>query len=88
MSAALLDLPEIEAERIADLFRRAGLPTSVELNKRQFAQLSQAMKLDKKVSGGEIKFVLAKRIGDVVWGQKVPIDLIYQTLNPQLAALG
>jgi 3-dehydroquinate synthase len=88
LSAALLDLPEVEAERIADLFRRAGLPTSVELNKRQVRQLSKAMKLDKKVSGGEIKFVLAKRIGEVVWGQKVPSDLIHQTLNPQLAALG
>jgi len=29
------------------------------------------MRLDKKVSGGEIKFVLAKKIGRVVWGQQV-----------------
>ena len=28
------------------------------------------MKLDKKVSGGEIKFVLAERIGKVVWGKR------------------
>jgi len=66
LSEALLDFPEVEAQRIADLFRRAGLPTSVELNKRQFAQLSHAMKLDKKVSGGEIKFVLIDAPGHAI----------------------
>jgi len=30
------------------------------------------MRLDKKVSAGEIHFVLTERIGKVVWGQRVP----------------
>jgi 3-dehydroquinate synthetase len=38
------------------------------------------MKLDKKVSAGEIKFVLAKKIGRVVWGQNVSSDLIEEVL--------
>jgi 3-dehydroquinate synthetase len=38
------------------------------------------MKLDKKVSGGEIKFVLAEKIGKVVWGQKVSTDSIESVL--------
>jgi 3-dehydroquinate synthetase len=39
------------------------------------------MRLDKKVSGGEIKFVLAKRIGRVVWGQRVAGELIGSVLD-------
>ncbi|HEY0551137.1 MAG TPA: 3-dehydroquinate synthase [Verrucomicrobiae bacterium] len=81
LSAAQLGLPQSDVERIADLFRRAGLPTSVQLTKREMKKLFGAMRLDKKVSGGEIKFVLAKKIGEIVWGQNVPEDLIRSTLD-------
>ena len=81
LSAALAGLPQADAERIADLFRRAGLPTSVQLNAREMKNLFAAMRLDKKVSGGEIKFVLAKKIGQVVWGQSVPEELIRSILD-------
>jgi 3-dehydroquinate synthase len=81
LSSALLALPPADAERIADLFRRAGLPTSVKLNKGEMEKLFAAMRLDKKVSGGEIKFVLAKRMGEVIWGERVPEELIRTTLN-------
>jgi len=39
------------------------------------------MRFDKKVSGGEVKFVLAKKIGKVVWGQRVPGNLIGKVLD-------
>jgi 3-dehydroquinate synthetase len=39
------------------------------------------MRLDKKVSDGEVKFVLARRIGAVQFGHDVPTALIEQTLN-------
>jgi 3-dehydroquinate synthetase len=39
------------------------------------------MKLDKKVSDGEIKFVLAKRIGEVAWGKRVPALEIEKVLT-------
>jgi 3-dehydroquinate synthase len=81
LSAAQLGLPQSDVERITDLFRRAGLPTSAQLTKRETEKLFGAMRLDKKVSGGEIKFVLAKRIGEVVWGQSVAEDLIRSTLR-------
>jgi len=42
------------------------------------------MRHDKKVSGGEIKFVLARKIGHVQFGCRVPAALIEQALNPQL----
>ena len=69
------------AERVRDLFKRAGLPTEIRLTSAQRTKLLTAMKLDKKVSGGEIKFVLAEEIGKVVWGQKVPQELVEQLLG-------
>ena len=82
LSARGLGLPAREVGRINDLFERTGLPTSAKLNARQRQRLLGAMRLDKKVSGGEIRFVLAQRIGKVVWGQKVADSSIAQTLTP------
>jgi len=39
------------------------------------------MRLDKKVSDGEIKFVLAEKIGKVAWHQRVPENLIHNALD-------
>jgi 3-dehydroquinate synthase len=66
--------------RIKLLFHRAGLPTGVKLTARQRAKLFAAMKLDKKVTDGEIKFVLAKRIGKTIWGQRVPPEKVARAL--------
>jgi 3-dehydroquinate synthetase len=81
LSAAKLGLSEGEARCIRALFRRAGLPTRIQLTAGQRKKLLGAMRLDKKVSGGEVKFVLAKRIGETVWGQNVPEELIQKTLS-------
>ncbi len=81
LSAELSGLPVKDVTRITNLFKCAGLPTTVTLNSAQRTKLFAAMKLDKKVSAGEIKFVLAKRIGKVVWGQNVPESLIRATLD-------
>ena len=81
LSHKLLGLPSGDAERIEKLFTQAGLPVKIKLNSRQRKKLFAAMKLDKKVSGGEIKFVLAEKIGKVSWGQKVPTELIQVVLG-------
>ncbi len=81
ISAAVLGLPELDVERIRALFQVAELPTQIRLNAVQRKKLFAAMRLDKKVSGGEIKFVLAKKIGETVWGQKVSETLIRETLD-------
>ena len=81
ISAAALGLGADDAERIGTLFKRAGLPTEIRLSVGQRKKLLSAMRLDKKVSGGEIKFVLAKKIGETIWGQKVPELLIEETVN-------
>lgn len=81
LSCAVLGFCGGCAERIRDLFKRAGLPTEISLTSAQRTKLLAAMKLDKKVSGGEIKFVLAEDIGKVVWGQKVPEELVIELLG-------
>ena len=71
LSARLMEMPAKDVLRIRALLGRAGLPTSFKLAARQKDKLFEAMRLDKKVTGGEVQFVLAKRIGEVVWGSKV-----------------
>jgi 3-dehydroquinate synthase len=83
LSSMLAGLTESEVQRITLLFERAGLPVQIKVGKSQAAALMNAMRLDKKVSDGEIKFVLARRIGKVEFGRKVPEtvlrELIVQT---------
>jgi 3-dehydroquinate synthase len=80
LSTLQLGLPGSQVERIAHLFHQAGLPTSVRFNAQQRVRLLGAMRLDKKVAGGELKFVLAKKVGKVLWGQKVPTSLVEKVL--------
>jgi 3-dehydroquinate synthase len=72
LSQKVLGFPATEVERVRSLFERAGLPTEVKLSAAQKQKVLAAMKLDKKVSAGEIKFVLARKIGQVEFGQKIP----------------
>jgi 3-dehydroquinate synthase len=81
LSGEILGLPQRDVQRIGNLFDRAGLPTNIALNQGQRKKLFAAMKLDKKVSAGEIKFVLARRIGAVEFGQRVPIFSLEQVLS-------
>lgn len=81
ISSQRLGLPRSQVSRIRSWFRAAGLPVSVKLSPRERTALFDAMRLDKKVSGGEVKFVLARELGDVVWGQSVPDDAILQALE-------
>lgn len=72
LSEKLLGLSSEDSFRIRSLFKATGLPTSMKLNSANKARLFAAMRLDKKVSAGEVKFVLAEKIGKVCWGQRVP----------------
>ena len=75
------DLGQAEVDRIEAMFAGAGLPTTVALSKSETTKLLAAMKLDKKVSGGQIKFVLAKSIGNVNFGIDVPQATIKASLH-------
>jgi len=81
LSHELLGLPSGELERIKKLFVRAGLPVKIRLDTARRKKLFAAMKLDKKVNAGEIKFVLAQKIGKVIWNQRVAENLIGRALD-------
>ena len=81
ISRDVLGLPQTEVNRIKCLFDQAGLPTSVRLTNPQLARVFAAMKLDKKVSGGEVKFVLARKVGQVEFGVDVPRATINTALK-------
>jgi len=81
LSQKLSGLSAEAVERIENLFVRAGLPVKIQLNPARRAKLFTAMKVDKKVSAGEVRFVLAKKIGKVIWNQPVPETLIQSALD-------
>ncbi len=67
------------AARTRHLFERAGLPViAPALGVEKYLQL---MGLDKKVSGGKMRFVLLKAIGCAVISGDVPEMLLQQTLE-------
>lgn len=77
-------LPASHAARITDLFKATGLPVRFDPHPSVQRRLIAAMRLDKKVHAGEIKFVLARRIGCVDHGCRVPETSLKQavaTLN-------
>jgi 3-dehydroquinate synthase len=81
LSHELLGLPSADVVRIEKLFVQAGLPVKIKLNDARRKKLFAAMKLDKKVSAGVVTFVLAEKIGRVVWGQSVSEALIRRVLS-------
>jgi 3-dehydroquinate synthase len=68
LSHQILGLPSGDVDRIEKTFAQAGLPVKIKLDSARRKKLFAAMKLDKKVSGGEVTFVLAKKIGQVKFG--------------------
>jgi len=86
LSEAVLGLPARDVARIRNLLLAAGLPTRLLLRPAQRRRLFAAMKLDKKVSDGEVRFVLAEKIGKVRWNQNVPGPLIERALDFQSAS--
>jgi 3-dehydroquinate synthase len=81
LSKKILGLAECDARQIEALFTRYGLPTQIKLNVSQRRRFFDAMRLDKKARDGEVRFVLARKIGKVEFGQKVPPEEIVPVLN-------
>jgi len=80
LSQKLLGLPTGDVARIEKLLLQAGLPVKVKLNPAPRKKLFAAMKLDKKVSGGEVKFVLAEKIGRVKFDCRVAPETIHEVI--------
>jgi 3-dehydroquinate synthetase len=51
------------------------------MSRGQKRKLLDAMRLDKKVSGGQVKFVLAKKLGQVQFGLPVETALVEDALR-------
>jgi 3-dehydroquinate synthase len=81
LSEQQLGFPPPDTDRLQRLLQAAGLPVSIRLNPEQRRRLQSAMQLDKKVSGGQIKFVLAERLGRVQFGCTVPPELVSASLD-------
>jgi 3-dehydroquinate synthase len=71
-------------ERVERLIRSYGLPTNLAALSRKpsITELMEAMRIDKKAEGGKVKFVLPKKIGEVVitreWDEKQLQELIVE----------
>ncbi len=81
LSHSLLGFPQSDVERVRSLFKAAGLPVQMPMSPVRRKKLLAAMKLDKKVSAGQVKFVLAKAIGEVATGQNVADRELHQALR-------
>lgn len=81
LSQKILGLDVCDVRQIEALFTRYGLPTRIQLNATQKKKFFAAMRLDKKASHGQVKFVLARKIGKVEFGQRVPTQAIELALS-------
>jgi 3-dehydroquinate synthase len=72
-------LSAAELAKTRALLIAAGLP--VKISGLDIAKILEAMKSDKKVAGGKIKFVLLKSIGEVFLSDNVSIGLVEQVLK-------
>lgn len=64
--------------RLKSLIQRAGLPTQIP--NLSVNRIMEAMKQDKKILGGKMRFVLPESIGNVLISDKVTPELIEQVL--------
>jgi 3-dehydroquinate synthase len=80
LSVELLGLPKSDGRRITSLLAAAGLPTQLKLSRAQEQRLLDAMRLDKKVSAGEVKFVLARKLGKAEYGCRVSEEALLGAL--------
>jgi 3-dehydroquinate synthase len=68
-----------ELARLKALIRAAGLPTKVSGGKVK--DILAAMRHDKKIQGGRLRFVLPRAIGDVIISDEVELSLVEEVLT-------
>jgi 3-dehydroquinate synthase len=83
--------PAGEARRVAAHLESAGLPASLAALRRMTnrelpgaAELAQLMAHDKKMSGGQLTLVLARRIGDAILSRDISNTQLTEFLDTQL----
>jgi len=83
LSCRALGLAREARDRLEGLLVRAGLPTRVRWTERRVDRLLEAMRLDKKVRDGRIRFVLLPELGRAEWGHVVEEDRIREVLRAE-----
>jgi 3-dehydroquinate synthase len=77
-------LAESDAARLESLLDGLGLPTTLGEHDLSVDGMVEAMGMDKKVSDGRLKFVLAQNLGDVVICDDVGLDVLVGVLREQM----
>ena len=85
LSVAHMGFPPADARRLRQLLENLGLPVSLGRHDLDLEAMIEAMGMDKKVSDGRLKFVLARSLGDVVISDDVGLDRLRDLLSEQLA---
>jgi 3-dehydroquinate synthase len=80
LGVALGLMERADAERIEALITRAGLPTQIPADLKP-AEIYDKMFSDKKVSGGQIRFILPTKIGKVDLVGDVPRERVMEVLS-------
>jgi 3-dehydroquinate synthase len=65
--------------RLISILKATGLPT--QMSKLDTGKIIQAMKHDKKITAGKVRFVLPKAIGEVFISDEVDLSLVEEVLN-------
>jgi len=81
--------PAADTARVKRHFTRVGLPTGLEAvpgQKWSVKSLIGHMRQDKKVRGGRITFILARRIGEAFIADDVPLKDVEALLDNAIAA--
>jgi 3-dehydroquinate synthase len=82
LSTAVEGFPKDQADRVVRLLRALGLPTWPAAGERpEWTALGRAMLSDKKTVRKKPRFVLARRLGEVVIGRGVEDQLLAETWN-------
>ncbi len=79
LSWRLGSLAKADADRVVALLRRTALP--VDAGNLQPQRLMELMRVDKKVSGGRVRFVILERLGSAVLRADVPAEAVQATLE-------
>ena len=71
-------IDEAEVERIRKIYEQAGLSAvAPNLGPEKYLRL---MGLDKKVEGGNMRFILLRHIGEAVLHSDVPAEILTETI--------
>ncbi|RJO60598.1 MAG: 3-dehydroquinate synthase [Dehalococcoidia bacterium] len=70
--------PDRDLKRLMNIITAAGLP--ITMPELKIADVLEAIKHDKKVSGGRTKFILPVRIGQVIITDKVDLAMVAEAL--------